>query len=481
MPQWLLVWPDRIALSLVVLLFVLVPVLYATRKPAHGVIRSLSRLIGNPLRLVGRWLLQSAAELRQRNKVVLLAHGREEVGQHIEREFERITQLVKRDLHAYPTLQRRLIEEITRIEDDYQKCNEVPPNPPDWIDALAAVSKIKSNGSEMAQRLLEEIKRSITEIHDQQLTEYRKAYQDRHKILKGFMPFWRSLDQTLTRVDKNVNGLQTSAVSIDAQMEKYEQINAGSDRAEHALTSSALTQFFIATLVMAIALGGAFINFKLIALPMSEMVGASDYLTSTLRTSEIAALIMILLEASMGLFLMESLRITHLFPRVANMAEKMRHRMLIVSLTFLVILAGIEASLALMRDMLIADKQALLHSLSVVQAPITGDGWLGVIPTAGQMILGFVLPFVLAFAAIPLETFIASLRTVSGSLLVIFIRALGVGFRLIGNTVRQLASTLVLMYDAVIFVPLLIERIVQTAKPQRAEKTATEVAYDRNR
>ena len=88
-------------------------------------------------------------------------------------------------------------------------------------------------------------------------------------------------------------------------MEKYEAINADDRQGRARAHGSAFTQFAIALLVMAVAAGGAFINFKLIALPMSEMVGAGDYLTSSLRTSEVAALVIILVEASMGLFLME--------------------------------------------------------------------------------------------------------------------------------------------------------------------------------
>ena len=68
--QSLLIWPDRIALSLLVLCLIAVPLLYASRKPAHGVIRSLAHLIANPLRLGARWLMASAAELRERNKIV---------------------------------------------------------------------------------------------------------------------------------------------------------------------------------------------------------------------------------------------------------------------------------------------------------------------------------------------------------------------------------------------------------------------------
>src|SRR2546430_1182361 len=173
-------------------------------------------------------------------------------------------------------------------------------------------------------------------------------------------------------------------------MAKYEQINAGTDKAQHALTVSAFTQFAIALFVVAVAAGGAFINFKLIALPMSEMVGAGDYITSALRTSEVAALVIIFVEASMGLFLLEAMRVTHLFPRIASLDEVLRRRMLWIAFTLLVTLAGVEAALALMRDMLIADKQALVQSLATVQA-LPNDGWLGRIPTAGQMLLGFML------------------------------------------------------------------------------------------
>jgi len=222
-----------------------------------------------------------------------------------------------------------------------------------------------------------------------------------------------------------------------------------------------LTQFVVATLVIVIAAGGALINFKLIALPMSEMVGAGDYLTATLRTSEVAALVIIFVEATMGLFLMETLRVTHLFPRVSNLAERMRKRMMWTAFVLLLTLAGIEAALALMRDMLIADKQALLHSLAATQQAAAADGWLAHIPTAGQMLLGFILPFALAFIAIPLESFMTSARTVGGAALVILVRATAFVLRVAGNLLRQSSRALIIVYDVVIGVPLLIEHWVK--------------------
>jgi hypothetical protein len=464
---WMIV-PGNAALSALILFLIAMPFLYAARAPVHNLVRAVGHLAGGPLRLVSRWLLAVATDMRYRNRQVLLAHGQEETAQHIAREFERVAVLVRRDLEGYPALQRRLLDEITRVEEDYKKCGEVPPPPPDWIEAVGAIAKVKSNGNELVVRLLEEIDRSIKEIHEKTLAEYRGAYESRHKILNSFMPFWRSLDKTLAQADKKMTSLNDRAAQIDAQMQKYEEIVSQTEKAEHALTISAATQFAIATLVLAIAAGGALINYKLIALPMSEMVGAGDYLTSSLRTSEVAALVIIFVEATMGLFLMETLRITHLFPRIHNLSDAMRHRMMWVAFTLLVILAGIEAALALMRDMLIADKQALLQSLASTPQLQPGDGLLGRIPTAGQMLLGFILPFALAFVGVPLESFIVSARTVGGAALVMLARGTAFALRLAANLVRNLARVLITLYDIVIVLPLMIERLVKVTPHKKA-------------
>jgi hypothetical protein len=452
--------------SALILFAIAMPFLYAARRVVHDLLHSLGRMAGGPLRLGARWLFGAARDMKERNKAVLLAHGREEVGQHIEREFERISALVTRDLEGYPALQRKLLEEITRVEEDYKKCGEVPPPPPEWVEAVTAIAKVKSDSNEMVQRILEEIKRSVHAIHDKALADYRRAYESRHKILNGFMPFWRSLDKTFGQVDQKLTGLHQTSSKIDAQMEKYEQINKKTDKAEHALTVSAFTQFAISTMVLLIAVGGALVNFKLIALPFSEMVGAGDYLTSTLRMSDVAALVIIFLEATMGLFVMETLRITHLFPLIANMNDRMRRRMLWVAVVFLFVFAGIEAALALMRDMLSADRQALVQSLATVQQAAQTDPLLRMIPTTAQMLLGFFLPFALAFVAVPLESFVYSLRTVGGAFLVMLIRATAFVLRVLGNLIRQLCRVLIAVYDVTIVLPLLVERLVKAARSE---------------
>src|SRR5258708_11993702 len=106
----------------------------------------------------------------------------------------------------------------------------------------------------MVQRILEEIKRSVHVIHDKALAEYRRASESRHKILNGFMPFWRSLDKTFGQVDKKLTGLHAPSSKIDAQMEKYEQINKKTAKTDPPHTFSAFTQFPISTLLLPIPL-----------------------------------------------------------------------------------------------------------------------------------------------------------------------------------------------------------------------------------
>ncbi len=464
--SWLF-WPNNVAFSVLTLAVLAMLFLYAARKPMHGVIHSVCELLSQSTRFIARWLFLCADNLRLRNQSVLLAQGQESAATVIDREFERVGNMIRKDMQEFPALQRKMMEETTRIEDDYRKCGEVPPPPPEWVSALESVAQIKSGG-DIPRKLLEDINKSIQKIHDKTVAEFRRSYEERHKILKAMQPSWRSVEKMIGEMEKKMLTLQTNAKQIDGHMGKLEGIRAKDNKTEHALTVSAFVQLAISSLVMVIAMGGAFINYKLIALPMSEMVGASDYITNNLKASDVAALVIILMEASMGLFLLESLRITQLFPRIASMDDRMRHRLMVASLTFLIILAAIESSLALMRDMLIADKASLMRDLAAAAPPVS-DGLLTSIPMIGQMIMGFVLPFALAFVAIPLENVVYSLRTVIGVFLVQAMRGIGFVLRFAALLFKRLPKVLELAYDITIVIPLMIERWVIG---MRADSTA---------
>jgi hypothetical protein len=212
--------------------------------------------------------------------------------------------------------------------------------------------------------------------------------------------------------------------------------------------------FFVSALVLAVATAGAAINFTLIARPMAEMVGGTSFI-GAFRTADIAALVIIMVEVSMGLFLMESLRITRLFPVIGALSDKMRVRMIFITFLILLLMASVEAGLAYMREVLLQDELAtssLLRGDTV--SAVNGHLW---ITTAAQMGMGFILPFALVFVAIPLETFVHSLRTVMGLTASGVLRALSLILRVLGNGSRHVGTLAQQVYDLPLFVPLWIE------------------------
>jgi hypothetical protein len=443
-------------LALVLSLLVLITFMYLARSTAHGAIRAFFGGIQTALRLGSDSLLNARTRLLQRNKEVLLSLGRESTEKVIDREFQRVNAVVERDLSSYPALHRQLSDQIVKIDEDYRQSTDVPPSPPEWIKAVETIARIPTKGDPFVGKILADIHKTLTNAHRSAMNEYRSASRERHRLLGKMLPFWRRLNRTLDRVDETIKGLQRRSDVIDGQMEKYQQILAGTDSAERMLSTSSMTQFATSTIVLIIALLGAFINFHLIALPMSEMVGATSQV-GMMKVSDIAALVIILTEIAMGLFLMESLRITRLFPIIATMDDQMRRRMIWVSFGILFSLACVEASLAYMRDLLAADREALTQQLAGVEVAQIQLRW---IPSIGQMVLGFMLPFALTFVAIPLESFIQSSRVVFGAALGVVLWSGAGTLKALGGFFEQVGGVFVHVYDFAIVVPLRVEQAV---------------------
>ncbi len=466
--ELLTIWSDRAMASAIIWAVILVLSLYLARNHAHRAIRSAMVVLRNALRLAARSLQEAERRLVERNREVLLANGRESCERLLEQEFHRVNAVVSRDLSAYPSLHRRLCEQIARIDEDYHHASEMPPPPPQWIHAVEAVAKLRKDDQTMVGKILGDIHGTVQQAQRETLEAYQQANTRRHGLLRQMMPYWRKLSQTLDEVRQSINGLQERSQVIDRQMQHYEQILARSDQAERMLSSSSMTQFFIAGLVLAIAIIGGVINFYLIALPMSEMVGGSSML-GPFKTSSVAALVIIMLEIAMGLFLMECLRITRMFPVIGSLDDRMRRRMIAVTFGILFILACVESSLAFMRDLLAADREALRQTLSGIAASNPEFRW---IPSLGQMVMGFVLPFALTFVAIPLESFIHASRTVAGVIVSALLRLTSLLLRLLGHTAQQIGNLLVNLYDLLIFIPLKMEEIMHRRQQSEAATTA---------
>jgi hypothetical protein len=458
------------ALSVLIWLFLLLAALYFARKPFHRTVNAFSKVINNAMRFTASFVLLTEKRLVRRNREVLVADGLENSERLIEREFYRINTAVTRDLQGYPGLHRHMSEVITRLEEDFNKTADVPPSLPNWINIIEAIANIKHSGDSMVANMLAEINRTLTEQHKSAIETYRISTSTRHSLLNKMKTMWRRLHKTITDVGKSITALNVRAKKIDKYMDNYEQIRSQTDKAVRMLSSSFMTRFFLSSIFLCIAFGGAMINFNLIALPMSEMVGGGSYI-GPYQTSDVAALVIILVELSMGVFLMESLRITRLFPIIGSMDDKMRLRMIYITLTLLIVLAGVESALAFMQDRMVADMEALRQTLGGIDEmprTVTSN-----IPTIGQMIMGFALPFFLAFVAIPLESFISSSRMIIGIVCAGILRAIAFILRLIGSTGLYLGKFIISVYDLAIFPTIWLEGVI-TSKQSSVNKISKE-------
>lgn len=469
--QELFMLTDSVATSVLIWAVLLVTVMYLGRDQARQSITTLARMVHGALRLAAFGARRAEHHLEARNREVLLAAGREAKERIVTREFERITATVARDLGRYPETQRTLTETIQRIDEDHQGSAEVPPQVPGWSRAVKAVADAADKSDPSVRDVLESIHESMEKSQDRALEAYRSGSRERHRLLSRMMPRWRAIQGTLKRMEASVDSILERSRSIDRHMDEYREILAGTDRAVQTLSTSALVQFAVSALVIAVAIGGAIINFSLIARPMAEMVGGTSYI-GAFQTADIAALVIILVEISMGLFLMESLRITRLFPVISALPDRTRVYMVAFTLIILTTLASVEAGLAYMREILLQDELAtasLLRGDAAAGAMTSEALW---ITTAAQMGMGFILPFALTFVAIPLETFVQTLRHVLGMGAILLLRLANLALRIVGQLVRQLGVLLQHLYDVVIFAPLWLDRRLTAAGARRAAREA---------
>ncbi|MEJ2640153.1 MAG: hypothetical protein P8010_11295 [Desulfosarcinaceae bacterium] len=451
-------------------------VMCLARRPFHRSMEAFGRIIYNSMRLAAASVKRGERLLRDRNREVLMAAGLEMAERKVEREFDRISFAVQRDLEGFPQLQRKINEELHKLEEDYAKCGDIPQSLPDWIKVIDAIANIQPSGDRMVVNMLEEIHDTISDQHKTAVEEHRRSVSERHRILNRMLPQWRGMQKIMSGVEKATSGLIQRSKKIDRYMDSYQKTYSQTDIAERQLSSSSLTQFFVSGLVLAVAAIGAVINFNLVALPMSEMVGGASYIGPFL-TSDVAGMFIVSLEIVVGVFLMDALRVTRLFSIFGSMDDGKRRLFFWVLLVMLTILATVESSLAFMRDRIAADMEALRQSLAGVEPGMVAGS---IIPTIGQMVMGFILPFILTCVAIPFESFVSSTRTLLGITAVWGLRIVATALRLMGNLGYYSGRLVINVYDFIIFPGLWMEetlsRKLSRKSVGRSETEAAEKA-----
>ncbi len=450
-------------------------ILYFIRPSVHQLLDNLTTLIVQNLRLLSRSLSVSAKHMSERNKEVLLEHGKQQAERELERQFIRLGKLVEKDLSRYPTVQRDIEQNISAMEDKLTQTAVVPAPLPEWTEAVESISKLKdtTKNDAVVGKLLQAIYEAFHTQQKEVMDTYKKDISKRHNLLKSAMNHWRHLLEKLSNVEGHWQHLNDQAKKIDLQVERFDNMVKATDKAERLLKSSNSTQFFISLVVMAIAGFGAFVNYNLIALPMSELMPATSQVAGY-NVADIGAAVIIMLELTVGLFFMEAIGITRLFPVIHFMEDRKRMIWACVCMVFLLALCCVEAGLAYMRETMVADK-ALLTSFLVAGAESTQGSQIesSNIPMIGQMTLGFVLPLILMFVAIPFESFIHTGRHALGTVIIQLFILSSTLFRSVSLFLKQFTASLKNIYDIFCFAPLWLEQLIEQ-RPTSSKKNKLE-------
>jgi len=171
---------------------------------------------------------------------------------------------------------------------------------------------------------------------------------------------------------------------------------------ERAETTAALPppiRILLSILGLSIVAGAVLVNFRLLATSMAEMVGGGNYIGS-FKIADVASLVILLVELSMGLYLMEAWGVTNLWMRHV-LPDEMRPRIFWVALVIIALLALTEAGVIYLEDLLLTKGTAIG----------TGGGAVFLsVPLWARMGLAFVLPFAIAFWAVPFEALLRVFR-----------------------------------------------------------------------
>jgi hypothetical protein len=380
-------------------------------------LRGLGESLAEGFEAIARRSRTSAEELRERTRAALLAAGSLEIQGKLEGEFQRIDASFSERLGHYSELHRRLDDLLLKLGADYQKCGDAPPQVPGWAATVKSISGIPTSGDPNVRKVLEGIKKSIQDAERKALQAHREDTSKRHKILNGMRPAWKEIRGLTARMKDAVEKVLETARKVDGYIDDYHRIRGDERAAARALTHSAWKLLVTSLIVLGVALGGAFINFQLIALPMSELVPAGARIGGV-PVATVSALVIVLMEVALGIFLMDMLGITELFPKLSAIPASRRRLILGVALAGLFFLASVESSLAILRE-------------KIVEADA------------------------------PLEMLLDSGRHVLASLTAFVLAGLGSAAGVLAHATNSLTGALPNCYDVYISIPLRIERAVQ--------------------
>lgn len=277
----------------------------------------------------------------------------------------------------------------------------------------------------------------------------------------------RSLQQVTGEHDERKQGaIVRLAAHVDEHRQVIESYGVHVSAIRHGekksvLGHSAGTRFVFALVLMAAVGIAGWLNFALLERPMTEVVGDS-YRVMGIPIYRLAALAIIVLEVAVGMVLLEALGGTTMFPQFEAIEHRRGLKLAIVvtMASALVVLAAIEATLALTRDDLSRLERELMGTLAN-SAPSETAQSVGLIARYAQAAFGFVIPFAMAFLGFAIEMLVRNGRVVAQVVVAEILKLLAFLLRLLRVITTGLMTMAVALYDFAIFLPLGIETLVR--------------------
>ncbi len=440
----------------------LIVLLYIARPFLHGLIRSVFFGLAYVLRDTARRLERASNAIYQRYVELVAAHTAETLEQKM------ISQELKLEKRA-PEIDRRISAIVDRLETSRSELD-------DTVEAFRAVDlderTVQTVRDDLAEANTSRSKARLTSA----VSDVRKAVKEE---LSPLRPQINALRSELKPLGENTSRLRTISTELERSSKRINDDLATFEACIHpdyeqrrlaAQRQSILIPWLLALLVMMIALTGVFLNFFLIQRPMAEIVG-DDLEVMGMSLPTAAALVVIFLEAVAGIVLMDSAGVTRI-TLISNLPRISKRVLLYAAIFFLCAFSFFEAILAIQREVLIEiDQQTTRMALGEGEASEEATGGLSLTMIA-QMVLAVLIPWLLAIAAIPLETviqnFIFILRLVlhQVTLFLAFI------FSLLATVLKALGLFILRVYDLLIFLPLAIEQMIRRFTRKRPDKAA---------
>ena len=432
-------WPDRPALSLLVLWGVSVAALWTARAPMFELIERLGKNLEELFEAGGRACKIAAEALYQRSRTALLAAGGLALQAKLEQEFHRIEDGFSERLGHYSGLQRRVDDLLQALEQDYRQSGESPPEVPGWTAAVESIAGVPHADDPNVQMILENVRKSLDEAQRKALHLYRTDTAERHGILDRMRSLWKEVAVLQERMSETLARALETASRVNGYVDEYARVRNDDREAARALAYSASKTFAVALFVVGVVFACGLVSFQLIVLPLGGLMPKATLLGASL--AKLSAGVLVLVQVARGVFVMDGVGITELLPRLAALPGPRRRRLLAVALAGLFGLAVIEGLLAGMGE---------------------GHG-------LAEQLLGFVLPWLCALAVVPLGTLLDSGRHVGVALAAWLVSGAGSLAFLLAHGARASSHVLPSVIDVYVSVPLRIERWL--ARPRAAGVT----------